>query len=326
MSFDLTIKMYFTLFLMFAIGFGIIYFILLFFGVSFSYILVFAVLFFILQWAISPQIIKFSSHLEYIKDTEYPELHEIVQNLAKEANVVVPRIAISPSQEPNAFVFGRTRNSATLVVHKGLLSILDRNELSGVIAHELGHLKHNDMMVITFISFIPMLAYLIAQNLFFSSIFGGGNNKNNSVDYLIIFGIIAFLVYLIAQLLMLSLSRSRELYADEFSAKTTKKPANLASALFKISYHNINNVNKQSTNLQSFYIIDFFNVQRDMKEINEHYKEIKSMIPEADFSMIFSEISKQKHSFWGVLNSLYSTHPPTYLRIINMAKIKQQLH
>ena len=326
MSFDLTIKMYLTLFLMFAIGFGIIYFILIFFGVSFSYILIFAALFFIFQWAISPEIIKFSSHLEYIKDTEYPELHEIVQNLAKEANVIVPRIAISPSQEPNAFVFGRTRKSATLVVHKGLLSILDRNELSGVIAHELGHLKHNDMMVITFISFIPMLAYLIAQNLFFSSLFGGGNNRNNNVDYLIIFGIIAFLVYLIAQLLMLSLSRSRESYADEFSAKTTKKPANLASALFKISYHNINNVNKQSTSLQSFYIIDFFNVQRDMKEIKEHYKEIKSMIPEADFSMIFSEISKQKHSFWGVLNSLYSTHPPTYRRILDMAKIKQQLH
>ncbi len=326
MSFDLTIKMYLTLFLMFAIGFGIIYFILLFFGVSFSYILIFAVLFFIFQWAISPEIIKFSSHLEYIKDTEYPELHEIVKNLAKEANVIVPRIAISPSQEPNAFVFGRTRKSATLVVHKGLLSILDRNELSGVIAHELGHLKHNDMMVVTFISFIPMLAYLIAQNLFFSSLFGGGNNRNNNVDYLIIFGIIAFLVYLIAQLLMLSLSRSRESYADEFSAKTTKKPANLASALFKISYHNINNVNKQSTSLQSFYIIDFFNVQRDMKEIKEHYKEIKSMIPEADFSMIFSEISKQKHSFWGVLNSLYSTHPPTYRRILDMAKIKQQLH
>ncbi|MCL4381268.1 MAG: zinc metalloprotease HtpX [Candidatus Marsarchaeota archaeon] len=326
MSFDLTIKMYFTLFLMFAIGFGIIYFILLFFGFSFSYILVFAVLFFIAQWAISPEIIKFSSHLEYVKNTEYPELHEIVRDLAKEANVPVPRIAISPSQDPNAFVFGRTRKSATLVVHKGLLSILDKNELSGVIAHELGHLKHNDMMVITFISFIPMLAYLIAQNLFFSSMFGGGNNRSSNVDYLVIFGIIAFLVYLIAQLLMLSLSRSRESYADEFSAKTTKKPANLASALFKISYHNINNTNKQSTSMQSFYIIDFFNVQRDMKEIKEHYKEIKGMIPAADFSMIFSEISKQKNSFWGVLNSLYSTHPPTYRRILDMAKIKQQMH
>ncbi len=305
---------------MFAIGFGIIYFILLFLGLSFSFILIFAVLFFLFQWFITPYIIKFSSHLEYIKDNEYPELHELVLRLAKEINVPVPKIAISPSAEPNAFVFGRTRKSSTLVVHKGLLSILNKDEIESVIAHEFGHLKHNDVVIITIISFIPMLAYLIAQNLFFSSLFGGARNKGNSFDYLMILGLVAFLIYLIAQLLMLSLSRTRESYADKFSADTTKKPSNLASALFKISYHNINNTTKQSTNMQSFYIIDFFNVQKDMKEMKEHYKEIKNMLPNADFSLILSEISKQKSSFWGILNSLYSTHPPTYRRILDLAK------
>lgn len=325
MPFDLTFKMYFTLILIFAIGFGIIYFILLFFGMSFSFIIAFAVVFFLLQWYVSPKLIQFTSHLQYIKDNEYPKLHEIVSKLARQVTVPIPRIAISQSKEPNAFVFGRTRKSSTLVIHKGLLDILNNNELEAVIGHELGHLKHNDMIVLTFISFIPMLAYLIAQNMFFSSIFGGYGNSRRNVDYLVIFGIIAFLVYLIAQLLMLSLSRARESYADAFSAKTTKKPAALASSLFKISYHNINNTNRHDSNIQSFYIINFFNVERDIKEMKEHFKEIKEMMPDVDLDYLIKDISRQKKNFWGVLNSLYSTHPATYKRIADLAKIKKEL-
>ncbi len=324
MSFDLTFKMYFTLILMFAIGFGIIYFILLFFGLSFSFIIGFVILFFLLQWFISPKIIKFVSHLEYIKDNEYPKLHEIVNRLAGQVHIPIPKIAIAPSKEPNAFVFGRTKKSSTLVIHKGLLDILNETELEAVIGHELGHVKHNDMLIITFISFIPMLAYLIAQNMFFTSIFGGAGNNKRNLDYFIIFGLIAFLVYLIAQLLMLSLSRARESYADEFSAKTTKNPSALASSLFKISYHNLNS-NKKESNMQSFYIIDYFNVEKDLKEIKEHYKEIKEMIPDINLNYLIGDASKQKKTFWGVLNSLYSTHPQTYKRIVDLAKIKKAL-
>lgn len=317
--------MYFTLFLMFAIGFGIIYFILLYVGTSFSFIIVFAVLFFFIQWYISPKIIKMISHLEYIKNEEYPELHEIVNRLSTLVNVNAPKIAIAPSKEPNAFVFGRSKKNSTLVLHKGLLEILNTEELESVIGHELGHLKHNDMLIITFISFIPMLAYLIAESLFFSTIFGGIGNGRRNFDYFIIFGIGAFIVYLVSQLLLLSLSRTRESYADEFSAKTTKNPSALASSLFKISYHNIKNNNKKEMNMQSFYIIDFFNVEKDLKEIKTHYKEIKEMLPDIDLNYLIEDASKQKKTFWGILNSLYSTHPKTYKRIIDLAKIKKTL-
>ncbi len=311
---------------MFAIGFGIIYFILLFIGTSFYFIIVFAILFFLLQWYISPKIIKMISHLEYIKNNEYQELHEIVNRLATLVHVNIPKIAIAPSKEPNAFVFGRSKKNSTLVIHKGLLEILNTEELESVIGHELGHLKHNDMLIITFISFIPMLAYLIAQSLFFSTIFGGIGNNRRNFDYFILFGIGAFFVYLISQLLLLSLSRTRELYADEFSAKTTKNPSALASSLFKISYNNIkNNNNKKEINMQFFYIIDFFSIEKDLKEIKTHYKEIKEMLPNIDLTCLVNDASKQKKSFWGILNSLYSTHPKTYKRILNLAKIKKTL-
>ena len=268
------------------------------------------------------------SHLEYIKTNEYPELHEIVNRLTTLAHVNSPKIAIAPSKEPNAFVFGRSKKNSTLVIHKGLLEILNTEELESVIGHELGHLKHNDMLIITFISFIPMLAYLIAETLFFSTIFGGVGNNRRNFDYFIIFGIGAFIVYLVSQLLLLSLSRTRESYADEFSAKTTKNPSALASSLFKISYNNNknnNNKNKKEMNLQFFYIIDLFSIKKDLKEIKTHYKEIEEMIPNIDLNCLIDDASKQKKTFWGILNSLYSTHPKTYKRILDLAKIKKTL-
>ncbi|EQD37166.1 peptidase M48 Ste24p, partial [mine drainage metagenome] len=120
---ELRTKMYITLILLFAIGFAIIYAIMLYFGAGIYLIIAFAAGYFILQWYISPEILKVASKLRYIGKDEYPKLHALVEKLASDAKVPVPRIAIAPYKEPNAFVFGRTRKSATLVVHEGLLQI-----------------------------------------------------------------------------------------------------------------------------------------------------------------------------------------------------------
>ncbi len=320
---DLRFRMYLTLILSLAIGFGIVYALLLYAGAGFYLIIVIAALFFLFQWYVSPHVMATFSHLRYIKDEEYPQLHKTVEELAAQAGVPVPRIAIAPVKEPNAFVFGRTRKSATLVVHEGLLPLLDANELRAVLAHEIGHLKHNDVVVITMVSFIPLLAYIVAQSLLFTGFFGGGRNNES---YLVLFGLIAFIVYFISELLMLSLSRTRESFADEYSANSTQQPKYLASALLKITASNSANQKpgQDSTVARSLYIMDFFSADKDVSEIKKHAPELERLLPGIDVGALLTS-SKQKPSLFGGLNSLFATHPTTYRRLIDLAQINEQL-
>ncbi|MEM4122491.1 MAG: zinc metalloprotease HtpX [Candidatus Micrarchaeaceae archaeon] len=317
---NITLKMYITLFLIFAIGFAIIYALLTFLGVSMLGIVIFAALFFALQWYAGPGIIKIMARLHYLGKDERKDLQKLVYDVADAANVPRPRIAISPAKDPNAFVFGRTRKSATLVLHQGILDRLNEDELRAVIAHEIGHIKHNDFAVMTFAAFIPMLAYIIAQNLFLSSMFGGGGGRNNS-GYLALVGMGAFLVYFIAELLMLSVSRARETLADEHSAKLTKKPEDLAQALVKITY-GLGESGTPSTSIErSFYIADYATARRDLKEIEEHAREIKRLLPNISIERLKQDA---QGGAMGSIASLFMTHPPTYRRIIDLAKIKTQ--
>ncbi|MGC8586979.1 MAG: zinc metalloprotease HtpX [Candidatus Micrarchaeia archaeon] len=321
--FALKSRMYLTLLLVLAVGFAIIYVLLALFGAPFIGILLIALIFFLLQWYISPILLRIASHLRYIKDGEYPELHEMVKKLANGANVPEPRIAISPSKEPNAFVFGRTRKSATLVVHQGLLDMLDNDELESVLAHEIGHLKHNDVVIITLVSFIPLLAYIIAENFFFGGFYSGNRNQ---FSYLMLIGMAAFAVYFVTELLMLSLSRIREIYADSYSASATKKPENLARALAKITY-GISRSNAQpsknaaSAGTRALYIADNVTVEKDIKEILAHAAEIKKLVPEIDIEAL-KEATKRERGRHYYVTSMFMTHPPTYKRIIMLAKMK----
>ena len=324
----LKLRMYLVILLVFAIGFGIIYAFMLYAGFSIVFIIGIAALFFIAQWLISPKLIAWASKLRYLKDDEYPDLQGMVTELAKGANVPRPRVAISESTEPNAFVFGRTRKSSTLVVHKGLLTVLNRTgEIRAVLAHEIGHLKHNDSMIITFVSFIPMLAYMVAESMLFSSIFGGlGGRKNNSA-YLIALGAGAFVVYLFSQLLVMMLSRSRESYADIYSANTTKQPECLASALVKIMNNDMTNpvsAKQQagtSTSVRALYFLDSYNVGKDVRELKSHAKEIKRLLPDLDIDLLIKRAERDSKSIHSIF-SLFSTHPSLYKRLITLSEIE----
>ncbi len=317
--------MYITLILSFAIGFAIIYALLLYAGISTYSIIVFAALFFLLQWYISPHILAKASRIHYIKDDEYPQLHTMVKELADQAKVPVPRIAIAPVKEPNAFVFGRTRKSSTLVVHEGLLPLLDAKELRAVLAHEIGHLRHNDVVVMTVVAFIPMLAYIIAQSVLWSGILGEGRNNGS---YIFLFGLLAFIVYFISELLVLSLSRTRESFADEYSATTTKKPEYLASALFKITSANAGtqNASQSSTVARSLYIVDFFSAEKDANDIKKNASSLKKLIPQADIEDLVRRAHQSRQGILAVLGSLLATHPSTYRRFVDLAKIKDNLN
>ncbi len=321
---NLKLRMYLVIALVFGIGFAILYAVMAYLGIGLIPIIMLAIGFFALQWYISPLIIKWSSKLRYLNENEHPELHSMVKELANKSGVPVPRIAISESREPNAFVFGRTRKSSTLVVHQGLLDILNKDEIHAVIAHEIGHLKHNDMVVITIVSFIPMLAYIIAENMFFSSLFGGGG-RNSGGSYLVLIGIGAFVTYFASQLLTLSLSRSRESYADIHSKNITQKPHHLASALIKITDKNIasnptgtKKSNAQNGVIRSLCIIDSFGIRNDIKSLKMHKGEIRELLPDLDIDALIRKAEKEGTGLH-VLGSLFSTHPSTYKRLVTLA-------
>ncbi len=324
-SISLRLKMYLTLSLIFAIGTMIIYAVMVYLGLGFAFVIPIAVLFFLLQWYAAPAMLKFGLHLKYLKEGEMPELQQYVADASAAANVKTPKIAIAQIDQPNAFVFGRTPSSATLVVHKGLLSRVNERELKAVISHEVGHIKHSDMVVMAIVSFVPMVAWFLAQNMFWSSMFGG--NRNGELPIIAI-GAMAFVVYLITQLLILSLSRARESFADRYSAETTRDPASLARALIKITSDPATTTQQSgsgqaSSMSRSMYIIDPFNARRDLELMRKYRDEIRELLPEFDVDSAISGSKQARKAAGSSVLGLFGTHPSTYKRIVNLALINK---
>ena len=170
-------------------------------------------------------------------------LHEIVDRICALADMPKPRVAIAPTNLPNAFATGRNSKVAVICATQGILNMLDNEELEGVLAHEMSHVAHKDVAVMTIASFLGIIAALLVRFAFYSELFGGGgrgrsgNNNNNQGAFPIILAIMAVsvVVYAISFLLIRMLSRYRELSADRSGALLTGNPSALASALQKVS-------------------------------------------------------------------------------------------
>ena len=149
--------------------------------------------------------------VKWVSEKEAPELHQMVAELAEEAHLPKPRVGISEINVPNAFAFGRTQKDGRVCVTRGILNILNKDELKAVLGHEMSHVKHRDMAVITLLSAIPMILYYLA----FSLMWGGtGSNRRQGGNYAALIGFGAFFLYFITNLLVLYGSRIREYYAD----------------------------------------------------------------------------------------------------------------
>jgi heat shock protein HtpX len=164
-------------------------------------------------------------------------LHAIVDRICAMADMPKPRVAIAPTDMPNAFATGRNSKVAVICATTGILRRLDNNELEGVLAHEMSHVAHKDVAVMTIASTLGIVAALLVRFAFYSELFGGRgrNNNQNALLILIPLMLISMLVYAISFLLIRLLSRYRELSADRSGALLTGQPSALASALVKVT-------------------------------------------------------------------------------------------
>ena len=178
-----------------------------------------------------------------VTPAEAPQLHGIIDRICALADMPKPRVAIAQSNMPNAFATGRNSKSAVVVVTTGLMAKLSDQELEGVLAHELSHIAHKDVVVMTVASFLGIVAALLVRFAFYGELFGGGgrgrgggnNNNGGALPILLIVMAVGIVTYAISFLLIRLLSRYRELAADRAGALLTGQPSALASALTKVS-------------------------------------------------------------------------------------------
>jgi heat shock protein HtpX len=271
-----------------------------------------AVVFGLFQWAIGPAIVRWSTNMSPLNKDEFPWIEETIYEICIKNRVKIPKITIANTSMPNAFVFGRSNKSATLTLTRGLLNTLSKDEAKGVIAHEIGHIKHNDMVVMTIISVIPTIAYFIAM----STMFGGRSKNQGGASVLI--GIGAFAVYFITNLLILYFSRLREFYADNFAGRQVK-PSILANALAKITYGlSLQKREVKSSTLRSFYAVDPVASSYEVSKFASYYKDQHISEEEVQKAMDW----ERKNSF-SKFGEIFRTHPLTYKRIEKLYQLEQ---
>ena len=237
---------------------------------------------------------------------EAPELHGIVDRLCALADMDKPRVAIAPTSMPNAFATGRNSKNSVLCVTEGLLGRnlgLTKDELEGVLAHELSHVAHKDVQVMTVASLLAIVAGLLVRFAFYSELFGGGrrSNNQNALPIIAIIMVVSVVVYAISFLLIRVLSRYRELAADRSGALLTGQPSALASALQKVSgqMNRIPNDDlRKAESLNAFYFAP---------------------------AMRLNAISGGGGNGGRSLSAIFSTHPSLEKRIEQLEKIQRQL-
>ncbi|MGW1024559.1 zinc metalloprotease HtpX [Streptomyces sp. NPDC002577] len=242
------------------------------------------------QYWYSDRIAMYAMRGRLVSREEQPQLHGILDRLCASADMPKPRLAVSDMDMPNAFATGRNADHAVLCVTTGLQRRLEPEELEGVLAHELSHVAHRDVAVITIASFLGVIAGLIVRFAFYSQMFGGRRDQNTAVVFLGVMGVSA-LVYAISFVLIRALSRYRELAADRAAALLTGRPSALASALTRLESDIARIPTKDLRTAQAFNAFYF--------------------IPALGAG--------------AVVGRLFSTHPTLEQRLDQLAKISEQL-
>jgi len=200
-------------------------------GVGLWWLVLISVGFAFVQYFFSDRLVLMSTGARVVDADEYPQLHQTVQRLAAEAGIPMPRVAIMPSPIPNAFATGRSPSHAVVAVTDSIHKLLSPKELEAVLAHELSHVRNRDILTMTIASFVAMIASLIMHNAIFLSL---GDRRDGGNPWMLAW-VAAIVVWVVSNLLLMSLSRYREFAADRGSALITRNPDALISALLKIN-------------------------------------------------------------------------------------------
>jgi heat shock protein HtpX len=189
-----------------------------------------------LQYFTSDKIALAASRAQVVDRNQAPELHDMIERLCAMADLPKPRIAVIPTDVPNAFATGRNPKNSVVAVTEGLWNRLSKPEIEGVLAHELSHIANRDVAIMTISSFFAMVAALLMRMGMFGGMFGGGGDRDRGGPpiWLIMF-VVSMITYVISYVLILMISRYREYAADRGSAIITGAPENLMSALQRIA-------------------------------------------------------------------------------------------
>jgi heat shock protein HtpX len=251
---------------------------------------VFAVIYSIVSFYLSDRVVLSVTGAKPIEKRDHPELYRIVENISITAGIPTPKIYIINDPSPNAFATGRDPKHASVAFTTGLLNVLNKQELEGVVAHEIGHVKNLDIRIMTMVVVLVGLVLLVSQIMIRMRFFNANSRSKDAralmIIILVMHLLVAILAPLVAQVIKLAISREREYLADATSALLTRYPAGLASALQKIRDHAtpMKNANDATAHL---FISDPFG-------------------------------GKKKTPF---LHKLFLTHPPIEDRVVRLRKM-----
>jgi heat shock protein HtpX len=243
------------------------------------------------QYYTSDKLALRAAGAKVIERDQDPQLFDTVERLAAMAELPMPRVAIVDTDVPNAFATGRSPKKAVVAVTTGLMRRLNQQEIEGVLAHELTHVKNRDVRTMTFASFFAMLAAVITRFAFYGSLFGGGDRRdNNGPPIWLILLVVSWVTYIISWILIRTISRYREYSADRGAAVITGAPEYLMSALQKIT--------------GDIAVIP----QKDLREVQA-------------LNAFFIIPAKVK----GSISELFMDHPPLEKRLAALEKIAQEM-
>jgi len=244
----------------------------------------------VFQYYTSDKLALAASGAKVVTPEEAPELHAMVDRLCAMADLPKPRVAVIPTEVPNAFATGRSPRHAAVAVTEGLWRRLDPKEVEGVIAHELSHVANRDVLVMTLASFFAMLAALLTRFGLYGGMFGGGRSRDGGTPVWLIIFAVSLATYVISFVLIRTISRYREYAADRGSALITGAPEQLMSALQKIAS-------------------DIVRIpQRDLREVE-------------GMNAFFIIPTSVKSS----VGELFATHPPLEKRLARLAEIAREM-
>lgn len=292
------------------------------------------IIFLLIQWGLGSSSVEFAMKPRTLQKGENPWLEKTVAEIAAESKVKPPKIKIVNMDAPNAFVYGRTPSGSSLCLTTGLMKSLNKNEIKAVIGHELGHLRHKDVIIMTLAAGVPLLALLVLRGSLYASYgvgrtsSGGKNGGPALIIVLLAIVVVASAVFFLSLLAVRGLSRLREHYADAHSALVTKDPRSMQSALAKITWGlSVAPKDKHNEGMRNLYIADTSQARLEVAYVRENKEEFdldKDGVLDEQELMIAMEKEAKKTRLSG-LSAKFATHPPTYKRILLLKKIEREL-